>query len=96
MQSDAKASGAQPNLAALASKNSQAVRRRAAQQAAAKPNSTRAAGAGGSSSTMMRLYTDDSKGLSVDPVVVLVLSIAFVFSVVLLHIIGKFMRWFSK
>lgn len=70
--------------------------RRAAQQAAAKPNSTRAAGAGGSSSTMMRLYTDDSKGLSVDPVVVLVLSIAFVFSVVLLHIIGKFMKWFSK
>lgn len=45
---------------------------------------------------MMRLYTDDSKGLSVDPVVVLVLSIAFVFSVVLLHIIGKFMRWFSN
>lgn len=45
---------------------------------------------------MMRLYTDDSKGLSVDPVVVLVLSIAFVFSVVLLHIIGKFMRWFAK
>ncbi|EPQ32430.1 uncharacterized protein PFL1_00626 [Pseudozyma flocculosa PF-1] len=94
--SDATSSGTQPNLAALASKNSSVVRRRATQQAANKPNSTRAAGAGGSSSTMMRLYTDDSKGLSVDPVVVLVLSIAFVFSVVLLHIIGKFMRWYAK
>ena len=31
-----------------------------------------------------------------DPVVVLVLSIAFVFSVVLLHIIGKLVRWFAK
>jgi len=29
-------------------------------------------------------------------VVVLVLSIAFVFSVVLLHIIGKLVRWFAK
>ncbi|KAN0066140.1 Arf guanine nucleotide exchange factor sbh1 [Thecaphora frezii] len=94
--SDSTSSATQPNLAALASKHSSVVRRRATQQAANKPNSTRAAGAGGSSSTMMRLYTDDSKGLSVDPVVVLVLSIAFVFSVVLLHIIGKFMRWYAK
>lgn len=31
-----------------------------------------------------------------DPVVVLVLAIAFVFSVVVLHIIGKFARTFSK
>ena len=31
-----------------------------------------------------------------DPVVVLALSVAFVFSVVLLHIIGKLVRWFGK
>ena len=68
------------------------------------PHSARAAGAGGSSSTMLRLNTDDSRGLSVyvthylrsDPVVVLVLSVAFVFSVVLLHILGKVARYFSK
>lgn len=31
------------------------------------------------------LYTDDSPGLKVDPVVVLVLSLGFIFSVVALH-----------
>lgn len=36
----------------------------------------------------MRLYTDENRGLMVDPVVVLVLSLGFVFSVVLLH--GEF------
>ncbi|KDN53022.1 Pre protein translocase Sec Sec61-beta subunit [Tilletiaria anomala UBC 951] len=96
MSDTAKASGSQPDLAALAARNSGAVRRRAAQQAANKPNSTRAAGAGGSSNTMMRLYTDDNAGLSVDPVVVLVLAVSFVFSVVLLHIFGKFARFLTK
>lgn len=67
-----------------------AIRRRAAADqkekiASARPNSTRAAGAGGSSSTMLRLYTDESPGLKVDPVVVLVLSLVFIFSVVALH-----------
>ena len=53
---------------------------------------------------MLRLNTDDSRGLSVyvthylrsDPVVVLVLSVAFVFSVVLLHILGQVARYFSQ
>ncbi|RFU33299.1 hypothetical protein B7463_g3079, partial [Scytalidium lignicola] len=67
-----------------------AIRRRAAADqkdklANARPSSTRAAGAGGSSSTMLRLYTDESPGLKVDPVVVLVLSLVFIFSVVALH-----------
>ncbi|KAA8575535.1 hypothetical protein EYC84_004680 [Monilinia fructicola] len=71
-----------------------AIRRRAAADqkdkvANARPSSTRAAGAGGSSSTMLRLYTDESPGLKVDPVVVLVLSLVFIFSVVALHIIAK-------
>ncbi|RDA86395.1 hypothetical protein CP532_6472 [Ophiocordyceps camponoti-leonardi (nom. inval.)] len=66
------------------------IRRRAAADqkekiANARPTSTRAAGAGGSSSTMLRLYTDESPGLKVDPVIVLVLSLVFIFSVVALH-----------
>ncbi|KAJ5142665.1 Preprotein translocase Sec Sec61-beta subunit eukarya [Penicillium bovifimosum] len=51
----------------------------------ARPSSTRSAGAGGSSGTMLKLYTDESPGLRVDPVVVLVLSLGFIFSVVGLH-----------
>ncbi|AXA50204.1 protein transport protein SEC61 subunit beta [Malassezia restricta] len=86
----------QAQLAALASRNSSAMRRKAAVQAANKPHSTREAGAGGSTNTMMRINTEDSKGLSVDPVIVLVLSVAFVLSVVLLHILGKVARYFIK
>ncbi|KAG9624188.1 hypothetical protein KCV04_g12663, partial [Aureobasidium melanogenum] len=57
-----------------------AIRRKAAADRAdraanVRPSSTRAAGAGGSSSTMLRLYTDESPGLKVDPFVVLVLSV---------------------
>lgn len=67
-----------------------AIRRRAAADHKeslrnARPSSTRAAGAGGSSGTMLKLYTDESPGLKVDPVVVLVLSLGFIFSVVGLH-----------
>ncbi|OJJ47816.1 hypothetical protein ASPZODRAFT_131397 [Penicilliopsis zonata CBS 506.65] len=60
-----------------------------------RPSSTRAAGAGGSSGTMLKLYTDESPGLRVDPVVVLVLSLGFIFSVVGLHVIAKITRKFS-
>ncbi|RDW73138.1 HAD-like protein [Coleophoma cylindrospora] len=78
-----------------------AIRRRAAADqkdkvANARPSSTRAAGAGGSTSTMLKLYTDESPGLKVDPVVVLVLSLVFIFSVVALHIIAKLTRKFSS
>ncbi|KAI5850697.1 Sec61beta family-domain-containing protein [Tricharina praecox] len=77
-----------------------AIRRRAAQDRAQKvantrPSSTRAAGAGGSSSTMLKLYTDESPGLKVDPVIVLVLSLGFIFSVVALHVIAKLTRKFA-
>ncbi|KAF2875268.1 Sec61beta family-domain-containing protein [Massariosphaeria phaeospora] len=58
---------------------------RAEKSANQRPSSTRAAGAGGSSSTMLRLYTDESPGLKVDPVVVMVLSVIFIGSVVGLH-----------
>ncbi|KAF2763469.1 Pre protein translocase Sec Sec61-beta subunit [Pseudovirgaria hyperparasitica] len=77
-----------------------AIRRKAAQDRADKlansrPTSTRAAGAGGSSSTMLRLYTDESPGLKVDPVVVMGLSIGFIISVVILHVLAKLMKRFS-
>ncbi|KAG8900563.1 Arf guanine nucleotide exchange factor sbh1 [Tulasnella sp. 403] len=73
------------------------LRRRAAgSQVANKPNSTRAAGAGGSSNTMLRLYTDDSPGLRVDPFVVMVLSISFVGSIFFLHLSSKVIKWFTK
>ncbi|EEQ29587.1 translocon subunit [Microsporum canis CBS 113480] len=62
----------------------------------ARPASTRSAGAGGSSGTMLKLYTDESPGLKVDPVVVLVLSLGFIFSVVGLHVIAKITRKFSS
>ncbi|CAN9149997.1 unnamed protein product [Alternaria alternata] len=68
---------------------------RAEKTANLRPSSTRAAGAGGSSSTMLRLYTDESPGLKVDPVVVMTLSVVFIFSVVALHVIAKVMRRFS-
>ncbi|KIJ49211.1 hypothetical protein M422DRAFT_59399 [Sphaerobolus stellatus SS14] len=61
-----------------------------------KPNSSRAAGAGGSSSTMLKLYTDDSPGLRVDPFIVLVLSLSFIASIFFLHISAKIIRSFSK
>lgn len=44
----------------------------------------------------IELYTDESPGLKVDPVVVLVLSLVFIFSVVALHVVAKFTRRFSS
>ncbi|KAI8918626.1 hypothetical protein PhCBS80983_g01639 [Powellomyces hirtus] len=41
---------------------------------------------------MMRIYTDDSPGIKVDPVVVLVASLTFIASVFILHIVGKYTR----
>ena len=41
---------------------------------------------------MLRLYTDESPGLKVDPFVVLVLSVGFIISVVALHSTTPHMR----
>jgi len=38
---------------------------------------------------MLKLYTDEASGLKVDGVVVIVLSLGFIFSVVALHILSK-------
>ncbi|CAK36920.1 protein transport protein Sec61 subunit beta [Aspergillus awamori] len=109
---DSKSAGAGTGASAVSSVNRPssptppggpraAMRRRAAADHKeslrnARPSSTRAAGAGGSSGTMLKLYTDESPGLRVDPVVVLVLSLGFIFSVVGLHVIAKITRKFSS
>ncbi|KAJ3094304.1 Protein transport protein Sec61 subunit beta [Phlyctochytrium planicorne] len=58
--------------------------------------SSKTAGSGGrpspGQSGMMRIYTDDSPGIRVDPVVVLVGSLTFIASVFILHIVGKYMK----
>lgn len=52
---------------------------------AARNRSTAGAGSGG----MWRFYTDDSPGVKVGPVPVLVMSLLFIASVFMLHIWGK-------
>ena len=59
------------------------------QQKLNKPNSSRAAGAGGSSSSMLKIYTDEADGFKIDPLVVLIFAVAFIFSVVVLHVSSK-------
>lgn len=53
------------------------------------PASSRAAGAGGSSASMLKIFNEEAQGLKVEPLVVLVFAIAFIFSVVSLHIVAK-------
>ena len=48
--------------------------------------------AGPSSGGMWRFYTDDSPGIKVGPVPVLVMSLVFIASVFMLHIWGKYTR----
>lgn len=38
---------------------------------------------------LMNFYTDDSPGLKISPVVVIVMSLGFIFFVTVLHIVGK-------
>ncbi|KAJ8327876.1 hypothetical protein BDV3_005224 [Batrachochytrium dendrobatidis] len=77
-----------PNVAA--SRTAAGIRRRlAAQKASSSSASNRPATQPGS---MMRIYMDDSPGVKVDPVVVLVGSLTFIASVFILHIVGKYLR----
>ncbi|XP_019878248.1 protein transport protein Sec61 subunit beta [Aethina tumida] len=46
----------------------------------------------GAASGMWRFYTDDSPGIKVGPVPVLVMSLLFIASVFMLHIWGKYTR----
>merc|ERR1711911_494210 len=58
------------------------------QQAPQLPSRTTGANSGG----MWKFYTDDSPGVKVGPVPVLVMSLLFIASVFLLHIWGKYTR----
>ncbi|EMD36449.1 hypothetical protein CERSUDRAFT_115470 [Gelatoporia subvermispora B] len=90
------ANGRTQGATAVAKPSGSQIRRRAAGTQVSRPNSTRAAGAGGSSNTMLKLYTDDSPGLRVDPFIVLVLSLSFIASIFFLHISAKIIRAFTK
>ncbi|XP_074649361.1 protein transport protein Sec61 subunit beta-like isoform X3 [Tubulanus polymorphus] len=51
-----------------------------------------AGGGGGGGAGMWRFYTEDSPGIKVGPVPVLVMSLLFIASVFMLHIWGKYTR----
>lgn len=74
--------------------NSNVRQRRSAGGASNSSSSANGAGSKARANTggMWRFYTDDSPGIKVGPVMVLVLSLAFILSVFLLHIWGKFSR----
>lgn len=55
-------------------------------------SAARARGTGAGSGGMWRFYTDDSPGIKVGPVPVLVMSLLFIASVFMLHIWGKYTR----
>jgi len=54
--------------------------------------SARTAGAGTGGAGVWRFYTDDSPGIKIGPVPVLVMSLVFIASVFILHIWGKWAR----
>ncbi|KAJ9595674.1 hypothetical protein L9F63_013140 [Diploptera punctata] len=62
--------------------------RKATTSSAASARRPPGAGSGG----MWRFYTDDSPGIKVGPVPVLVMSLLFIASVFMLHIWGKYTR----
>ncbi|KAJ3653735.1 hypothetical protein Zmor_012972 [Zophobas morio] len=64
------------------------VRQRKTTSAVAPRTRNTGAGSGG----MWRFYTDDSPGIKVGPVPVLVMSLLFIASVFMLHIWGKYTR----
>merc|ERR1712186_214090 len=66
------------------------VRQRKATSGASRTVTTRAGGT--SSGGMWRFYTDDSPGIKVGPVPVLVMSLLFISCVFMLHIWGKYNR----
>ncbi|KAG8036830.1 hypothetical protein G9C98_004152 [Cotesia typhae] len=62
------------------------------QRKTAPATSARNRNTGTSSGGMWRFYTDDSPGIKVGPVPVLVMSLLFIASVFMLHIWGKYTR----
>ncbi|CAN0359238.1 protein transport protein Sec61 subunit beta [Petromyzon marinus] len=84
------ASGRSPSRAVSTRPSGSSVRQRKATSSggSSASRSTSAGGSGG----MWRFYTEDSPGLKVGPVPVLVMSLLFIASVFMLHIWGKYTR----
>ncbi|XP_022111608.1 protein transport protein Sec61 subunit beta-like [Acanthaster planci] len=70
----------------------QVRQRKGASTAGRTSRSVAGGGSGGSGGGMWRFYTEDSPGLKVGPVPVLVMSLIFIASVFMLHIWGKYTR----
>nr|CAG4649060.1 EOG090X0RAK [Polyphemus pediculus] len=68
------------------------VRQRKTTSSSTSNTAARSRAAGTSSGGMWKFYTDDSPGVKVGPVPVLVMSLLFIASVFLLHIWGKYTR----
>ncbi|CAF4306760.1 unnamed protein product [Rotaria socialis] len=62
------------------------------QRKSAAPAHSRPSAGGGASAGVWRFYTEDSPGLKVGPVPVLVMSLIFIASVFMLHIWGKYTK----
>ncbi|XP_075211724.1 sec61 translocon subunit beta [Lycorma delicatula] len=82
------AGGRSPSKAAAPRSGAGTVRQRKTAPASAARNRNTGTGSGG----MWRFYTDDSPGIKVGPVPVLVMSLLFIASVFMLHIWGKYTR----
>ena len=53
------------------------------------PASATQAGLAGSTNNILKIFTDEADGWKVDPSAVLFLAVAFIFSVIALHVISK-------
>eukprot|EP00914_Ancora_sagittata_P012827 GHVO01024745.1.p1 GENE.GHVO01024745.1~~GHVO01024745.1.p1 ORF type:complete len:103 (+),score=11.49 GHVO01024745.1:30-311(+) len=77
-----------PSKAVARSSSGSTVRQRKAPASSGPPKKAGGGGAAG----MWRFYTEDSPGIKVGPVPVLVMSLLFIASVFMLHIWGKYTR----
>merc|ERR1712170_327171 len=80
--------GRSPSKAVARSSGGSTVRQRKTTASTGAPKKAGGAGAAG----MWRFYTEDSPGIKVGPVPVLVMSLLFIASVFMLHIWGKYTR----
>merc|ERR1711879_556543 len=81
-----------PGKAASSPKAGSGSTVRSRKGAAASGTTTRRAAGSGGPQNMWRFYTEDSPGIKVGPVPVLVMSLLFIASVFMLHIWGKYTR----
>jgi len=87
------ASGRSPSKAVAPRAGSgSTVRQRKVGGSSSASSASRSRASAASSGGMWRFYTDDSPGIKVGPVPVLVMSLLFIASVFMLHIWGKYTR----